>query len=94
MNPILCAFGLALCLTFTGCAREEREAVTLEPGATAASASGGTTISSNPDPAAASGESPAVTASSAAASAPECKDLKEADPATCQPAATGDPQAR
>jgi hypothetical protein len=87
MDPRLCALGLALAVTLAGCGSEHREAATLEP-------SRNTTISSNPDPAAASGESPAVTASSAAAAAPECKDLKETDPAACQPSATGDPQAR
>jgi hypothetical protein len=88
MDPRLCAMGLALALTLGGCGSEDREAATLEPSRNS------TTISSNPDPAAASGEAPEVTASSAAAAAPECKDMKEADPATCQPSATGDPQAK
>jgi hypothetical protein len=88
MYPRLCAIGLALAVTLTGCGSEHREAATLEPSQNT------TTISSNPDPAAASRESPEVTASSAAAAAPECKDLKKADPATCEPSAKGDPQAQ
>jgi hypothetical protein len=89
MNPRLCVIGLAFCVTLAGCGKEAREAATVEP-----PQSNNTTISSSTDPATASQEPPAVTASSAAAAAPECKDLKEADPTTCQPGATGDPQAR
>jgi hypothetical protein len=100
MNPRLCvrsfgrsyatvsAIGVAL-FVMAGCAREEREAATLEP-----SRNNETTISTNPDPATAQPAPPETTASSAAASAPECKDMKEADPATCEPAAKGDPQAK
>jgi hypothetical protein len=90
MNPKLYAIGLALGLTLAGCGRETQEAATLEPPREGS----GTTISSSTDPATASQEPPAVTASSAAAAAPECKDMKEADPATCQPEAQGDPAAK
>jgi hypothetical protein len=88
MNPRLVAIGLTFCITLAGCGKETREAATLEP-----SRNNTTTISSSTDPATATDVPPSVTASSAAASAPECKDLKEADPATCQPGATGNPQA-
>lgn len=48
-----------------------------------------------PEPGSASGETPSVTASSAAASAPECKDIEKADPKTCHPEdAVGDPNAK
>jgi hypothetical protein len=48
-----------------------------------------------PEPGSASGESPTVTASSAAASAPECKDLEKTDPKTCDPGdAVGNPNAK
>lgn len=90
MNPRLCAIGLALFVTtLAGCAKEEREAASLEP-----SGNNSTTISSSTDPATAAPVPPDTTAASAAAAAPECKDLKEADPATCEPDAKGDPQAR
>jgi len=89
MDPRLCAIGLGLAaVMIAGCAREERQAVTLEPGGSS------TSISSSTDPATASGEPPEVTASSAAAAAPECDELNEADRDACRPEATGDPQAR
>jgi hypothetical protein len=88
-NPacaLACALGIALMLA--ACGRAEREAATLQP-----PAAQGTTISSSADPATANPTSPEVTASSAAAAAPECRDMKDADPAACEPDATGNPNA-
>jgi len=75
----------ALAVSAVACGDTQRSA-TPPPAATSAPAA--------PEPGSASGESPAVTASSAAAAAPECKDLAKADPKTCQPGATGNPSAK
>jgi hypothetical protein len=47
-----------------------------------------------PEPGSTQSEPPSVTASSAAATAPECKDLAKADPKACRPGAVGDPNAK
>jgi len=72
-----------LASTAIGCGDTQHAAAPPPPAAT-----------SSPEPGSASGEPPAVTASSAAAAAPECKDLVKADPKTCQPAATGNPNSK
>jgi hypothetical protein len=78
-TALLCLAALAL----VGCGSSETETATTNPGRSAAP-----TADQAPG-AVSSDEPPATTASSAAASAPECKDIEKADPGTCQPAGAG-----
>jgi hypothetical protein len=78
-TALLCLAALAS----MGCGSGETETATITPTRAAAP-----TADQTPG-AVSSDESPATTASSAAASAPECKDIEKADPGTCQPAGAG-----
>jgi hypothetical protein len=83
-------FGSALATVLVACG-DAQQAATTQPATTSTPVA----ASPSPEPGSASGESPEVTASSAAASAPECKDLEKADPKTCHPGdAVGDPNAK
>jgi len=80
---------LALCITcailVAACGESKQPAAHVPPPPTTGA----------PEPGSASGESPAVTAATAAATAPECKDLEKTDPKTCDPAdAVGNPNAK
>jgi hypothetical protein len=76
-------FAIALLALLTSCKRPEEVPTVPEPAPSSPSTSPTPPESSSP------GQSPAVTASSAAAAAPECKDIEKTKPNTCQPAANG-----
>jgi hypothetical protein len=78
VNALLCLALLAL----VGCGASENETATLNPDRSAPTA--------DETPGAVSSDAPPSTAaSSAAASAPECKDIEKTAPGTCKPSGAG-----
>jgi hypothetical protein len=95
MNTKLCLTSAALLAAIMGCGGPQSSEP--EPATTSPSAAAGappTTTNPGPTPPANGAEPPAETAASAAAAAPECKDLEKAAPNTCEPEASGNPPAQ
>jgi len=86
------ALGLTAFMLLAAC--ERQPSADASPDAASAAPLDSQSTSTSSDPATASDEPPHVTASSAAASAPECKDLEKAQGGACNPKATGDPTAK